>query len=215
MKYSSVLSGVLFTSAASAVPAPGVLDRVNLVKRSPPGIPSAAEARTLLGGLTVATPVDDGNYDRDLFPHWSAVEGACSGREYVLRRDGDGVQTGADCYPTAGTWNSPYDGAQWSDPQDIDIDHMVPLKAAWISGASAWTTDEREAFANDIDSPQLWAVTDNVNQEKSDSGPEEWKPPLTGFHCTYAASWIAVKDKYHLTASSAEVNALNEMLGGC
>lgn len=46
------------------------------------------------------------------------------------------------------------------------------------SGASEWTTEEREAFANDLDIPQLLAVTDNVNQEKSDSGPEEWLPPL-------------------------------------
>lgn len=46
------------------------------------------------------------------------------------------------------------------------------------SGASEWTPDQRENFANDLDHPQLLAVTDNVNQAKGDSGPEEWKPPL-------------------------------------
>lgn len=46
------------------------------------------------------------------------------------------------------------------------------------SGASEWTTNQREDFANDLDHPQLLAVTDNVNQAKGDSGPEEWKPPL-------------------------------------
>jgi hypothetical protein len=83
------------------------------------------------------------------------------------------------------------------------------------SGASRWTTARREDFANDVDSPQLWAVTDNVNQQKSDQGPDEWKPPLQGFHCTYACAWIAVKDKYDLTASTAEVDALEDMLSGC
>lgn len=97
-----------------------------------PGIPSESEARALLAGLAVGTPTDDGSYDRDLFPHWHTVEGSCSTREYVLRRDGDGVETGVDCYPTAGAWTSPYDGATHDDPSDISIDHMVPLKNAWI-----------------------------------------------------------------------------------
>lgn len=56
---------------------------------------------------------------------------------------------------------------------------MVPLSNAWKSGAAAWTTAQRQAFANDLTNPQLWAVTDNVNQSKSDSGPEDWKPPLS------------------------------------
>lgn len=46
------------------------------------------------------------------------------------------------------------------------------------SGADKWTTEQRQKLANDLENPQLLAVTDNVNQEKSDSGPEEWKPPL-------------------------------------
>ena len=83
------------------------------------------------------------------------------------------------------------------------------------SGASEWTTDEREAFANDIEGPQLWAVTGTVNSEKSDKSPDEWKPELKSIHCKYAAAWIAVKSGYELTASSAEVSALEEMLGEC
>ena len=75
---------------------------------------------------------DDGNYERDLFPTWDTIEGACNTREYVLRRDGAGVEVGADCYPTAGTWTSPYNGGEWTLPSDVDIDHMVPLKNAWI-----------------------------------------------------------------------------------
>ncbi|MBE3049145.1 HNH endonuclease, partial [Candidatus Bathyarchaeota archaeon] len=37
-------------------------------------------ARTLLGGITVANQGSGSDYDRDLFPHWSAVEGNCNGR---------------------------------------------------------------------------------------------------------------------------------------
>jgi hypothetical protein len=78
----------------------------------------------------------------------------------------------------------PYDGATWTAASDVDIDHVVPLKNAWISGASSWTTTKRESFANDLTRPQLIAVTDNVNQSKSDKSPDVWKPPLTSYHCT-------------------------------
>ena len=65
---------------------------------------------------------------------------------------------------------------------------MVTLKNAWISGAWAWTTSKRESFANDLSDPQLFAVTDNVNESKGD------KPPLTSYYCTYAKAWT--RDKY-------------------
>lgn len=135
--------------------------------------------------------------------------------EFVLRRDGDGVEVGNDCYPTAGTWTCPFDGETHSVPSDVSIDHMVPLKNAWISGASEWTTAEREVFANDVEGPQLWAVTGTTNSKKSDSSPDEWQPPLTGIHCDYAAAWIQVKSDYDLSVSSAEQSALEEMLGSC
>jgi hypothetical protein len=83
------------------------------------------------------------------------------------------------------------------------------------SGASAWTATKRRQFANDISSPQLWAVTDNVNQNKSDQSPDAWKPPLTSFYCTYARSWVQVKYKYALTVTSAEKSALASMLNTC
>lgn len=50
---------------------------------TPPGIPTASAAKTQLASLTVSTQVDDGNYDRDLFPTWDTIEGTCNTR-YVL-----------------------------------------------------------------------------------------------------------------------------------
>lgn len=63
--------------------------------------------------------------------------------------------------------------------------------------------------------PQLLAVTDNVNQAKGDDGPEEWKPPLASYHCTYARMWVKVKSVYDLTVTSAEKAALVSMLDTC
>jgi hypothetical protein len=125
------------------------------------------------------------------------------------------VVTSSACSATSGTWRSPYDGATWTAAADVDIDHVVPLKNAWISGASSWTTSKRESFANDLTHPQLIAVTDNVNQSKGDRSPDAWKPPLTSYHCTYARMWVRVKYTWALKVTSAEKSALTTMLNTC
>jgi hypothetical protein len=181
----------------------------------PPGIPDPATAQSELGELTVAPEGSMDGYDREKFPHWSSGPDNCNTRESVLKRDGEGVEVGSDCYPTSGSWHSPYDGDTWSQASDVDIDHVVPLAAAWRSGAAEWTQDQREAFANDLGGPQLIAVTDNVNQEKGDQTPDEWMPSLTGYHCTYASMWIGTKHEYDLTITEAEKSALQDALGTC
>ncbi|AVT39218.1 HNH endonuclease family protein [Plantactinospora sp. BB1] len=182
---------------------------------APPGIPAKATAQSNLNALTVATQGSMTGYSRDLFPHWSTVSGACNTRETVLRRDGSGVGVDSSCYPTSGSWYSPYDGATWSDPADVDIDHIVPLAEAWRSGASSWTTSRRQSFANDLNGPQLIAVTDNVNQAKGDQDPSTWKPSRTAYHCTYAKMWIRTKYNWGLRLQSAEKSALQTMLNTC
>ncbi|GAA3802972.1 MULTISPECIES: HNH endonuclease family protein [Amycolatopsis] len=181
----------------------------------PPNIPSETTARSELAALTVQADGTSTGYSRDKFPHWDDQGGSCNTREVVLKRDGTNVVTDSSCAATSGTWKSPYDGATWTAASDVDIDHVVPLAAAWRTGASAWTTAKREAFANDLTNPQLIAVTDNVNQAKGDKSPDEWKPPLTGYWCTYAKMWIDVKYEWQLTIDSAEKAALTEMLDRC
>ncbi|KAL5413749.1 hypothetical protein PMIN04_009324 [Paraphaeosphaeria minitans] len=184
-------------------------------KRTPPNIPSTSSATTLLAGLTVKAQGPQDGYSRDLFPHWITQSGTCNTRETVLKRDGTNVVTDSACASTSGTWKSPYDGATWTAASDVDIDHVIPLSNAWKSGASAWTTAQRQAFANDLTNPQLAAVTDSVNSSKGDKGPEDWKPPLTSYYCTYAKMWVKVKSVYKLTVTSAEKTALTSMLGIC
>jgi hypothetical protein len=188
---------------------------VTVATATPPGIPSATTARSQLSSLRVAADGSMTGYSRDLFPHWHTVTGACNTREQVLKRDGTSVVTDSACAATSGRWFSPYDGATWSAASDVDIDHVVPLANAWRTGARSWTTAKREQFANDLSSPQLIAVTDNVNQAKGDQSPDTWKPPLTSYWCTYARMWIGSKYKWALTVSSAEKSALTTMLDRC
>jgi hypothetical protein len=182
---------------------------------TPPNIPSYSTALSRLGALTVAAESHQSTYDRNLFPHWITISGSCNTREEVLKRDGSSVVVDGSCYPASGSWYSPYDGATWTSPADVDIDHMVPLAEAWSSGAWAWSASSRRTYANDLGGPELWAVTDNVNQSKGDKDPAEWQPPRSAFRCTYARAWIQVKWYYNLTVDAAEKSALSTMLNTC
>ncbi|MFF1709355.1 HNH endonuclease family protein [Streptomyces sp. NPDC058268] len=182
---------------------------------APPAPVSAATARTYLGQLTVKAEGSSDGYSREKFPHWSTQSGACNTREVVLKRDGTNVQQDSSCAATSGTWKSPYDGGTWTAAADVDIDHVVPLSEAWKSGASGWTTAQREGFANDLTRPQLIAVTDNVNQSKGDQDPAEWMPPTASYHCYYARMWVDVKHYYKLTVNAEEKTKLSSVLNGC
>lgn len=175
---------------------------------------SGATARSYLATLPVRTE-DRTGYSRDLFPHWITISGSCDTRETVLKRDGSNVSTDSSCAATSGSWYSPYDGATWSVASDLDIDHLVPLAEAWDSGAGSWTTSRRQSFANDLTRPQLIAVTDNVNQSKSDQDPGTWMPSRSAYHCTYVRAWVQVKYYYGLSVDSAEKSALTSYLSGC
>ncbi|MEU3334785.1 HNH endonuclease family protein [Streptomyces sp. NPDC002144] len=175
---------------------------------------SAATARSYLASLTVATENRTG-YSRDLFPTWITISGTCNTREYVIKRDGSNVVTNSACTATSGSWYSQYDGVTTTDPSTFDIDHVVPLAEAWDSGASEWTTAQRQSFANDVTRPQLIAVSASSNRSKGDDDPAEWVPTRSAYVCTYVRAWVQVKYYYDLSVDSTEKSALQSYLAGC
>ena len=179
---------------------------------------AAGTTAALLASITVENEYTSG-YVRELFPHWKDLDGdGCDTREEVLIRDS---QTKAQvdpfgCVVVAGDWLSPYDGARWSDKGNVDIDHVVALKEAWDSGAWAWTTSQRTLFANDLSDPRtLLAVTDSVNQSKSDKDPSNWLPPLASYHCTYISDWVAVKARWKLSMDQSEYGRVKKLVDNC
>jgi hypothetical protein len=181
----------------------------------PPAV-EAGEASAQLDALTVAEWAPMTGYSRDRFGEgWQSQGDSCDTRERVLQRDGQGVVVGDGCRVTAGTWFSVYDGVTLTDPGEVDIDHVVPLANAWRTGAAAWTDEQRRAFANDLQRPQLIAVSSTSNRSKGDQDPSQWKPPRQEYWCTYAQSWIAVKAHWGLSVTADEKAALTEMLGTC
>lgn len=183
------------------------------VTTRPPSDPRPL-AIDLLLTVTVENERPDG-YDRDLFDHWITQPSGCSTREAVLIRDAIG-QPQVDpfgCTVVEGDWISAYDGAAWIYPSDIDIDHVVALKEAWDSGAWNWSESRRRAFANDLTDPRtLRAVTDNVNQSKSDQDPSNWMPPLRTYWCTYLGDWVSIKVRWRLSMDQSEFGRIKNLL---
>jgi len=157
-------------------------------------------------------------YNRDLFPHWiDADRNGCDTRREVLIIEAVVPPVvGERCSLAGGSWYSPFDGLISEDPLDFDIDHMVPLKEAWDSGAHAWDRDRRRAFANDLDLPEaLIGVSRSSNRSKSDRDPADWLPPLRSYHCQYVRDWMVVKIKWELSVDAREFSALRSVAAGC
>ena len=181
--------------------------------------PSADDPTAVLVGLRVAPEGARTGYQRDLFKHWvDADHDGCDTRDEVLIAESRS-KAQVDpygCKVIEGDWFSSYDGLTFTDPAELDIDHMVPLAEAWDSGASAWDAGRRQAFANDLDHPPaLRAVSAASNRSKSDLDPGQWKPTRDAAWCEYANDWVTVKKAWDLTADQNEVDDLRVMLRTC
>jgi hypothetical protein len=187
---------------------------VTLLVPAAPGAASADQMRlrAAVRALPVADETPDG-YDRDLFKHWVDADGDCQDtREEVLIAESRVPIDG--CTVTTGEWFSWYDRETWTQASDVDIDHLVPLKEAWDSGARAWDADSRERYANDLgDVRALVGVTDNVNQSKSDQDVAEWLPDFGV--CRYVRQWVAVKLRWGLTVDTTELATLRNRARHC
>ena len=189
-----------------------------------PGPAPAAAATSFTGTLAQAVAAvpqvqeRTTGYDRRLFPHWADADRDCQNAraEVLLAETSAAVTftTAGRCTVTTGRWTSWYDRGTWTAASDVDVDHLVPLAEAWGSGAAAWTSTRRRAFANDLGDPRsLGAVTDEVNQSKGDRDPAAWLP--TYDRCRYVAEWTAVKLRWRLTADAAEKRVLTGYAASC
>ncbi|MEU0896777.1 HNH endonuclease family protein [Streptomyces massasporeus] len=152
--------------------------------------------------------------------HWNSGDDpadGCSTRSEVLIHEAvEPPVVGPRCRLTGGSWWSYYDQTIVTSASGLDIDHMVPLAEAWDSGASAWTAQRREAYANDQGAEaSLVAVTARSNRSKADQDPAQWLPPAGDAHCRYAAEWTGTKLRWNLTVDGTERAALNDLASVC
>jgi hypothetical protein len=160
----------------------------------------------------VATPSP---YHRNAFGNgWAIVHGNCDTREVVLERDAGpaAVDTDGDGCRDDAPVRDLYTG-HLVEPSHADADHVVALADAWNSGAWQWTPAQRRAFAQD--QANLRAVGASINRAKGDRGPDTFRPPDRAGWCTYAQTYRATKQRWHLTITPAQNAAVNEMTKTC
>ena len=171
---------------------------------------------TALNTLKVADESRTG-YVRTKFKHWVGVGNGCDSRKAVIISEAivkPTVEKG--CVIKGGEWLSIYDNAKVTEAGKLDVDHFVPLAEAWDSGASAWTPEKREMYANDQTDPRhLIAVTGASNRSKSDRDPSEWVPTNKSYICDYLTTWVSVKVRWSLTVDKLEKTTLETNLKTC
>jgi hypothetical protein len=201
----------LLVSATLAVPAPA---------NAATSAAKACKTNNIKLGLLTAldcVPVAEeriGGYKRSLFKHWVDANGNGKNTraEVLIAESLVSVQfssTGKTV--STGKWLSLYDGETWTKASDVDVDHVVALAEAWRSGAWKWSSSRRQSYANDLGVAwTLRAVTDNVNQSKSDDDPTYWLPPLESANCVYLTEWVAVKIRWKLTVDAEERQSIRD-----
>jgi Protein of unknown function (DUF1524) len=162
-------------------------------------------------------------YDGDKFgPAWEDVDhNGCDARNDILRRDLTRVvfESGSACIVLRGRLHDPYTGETIAfvggvgTSTKVQIDQVVALGDAWMSGAAAWTATRRLDYANDP--LVVLAVDGPENEAKGDDDASEWLPPNRSYDCTYVKQQIAIKTKYRLSVTASEKAALATVLRTC
>ena len=107
---------------------------------------------------------------------------------------------------------SPYDGTRFESLRESDIEHIIAVSEAHDSGLCAASAAVRRRFASDLDN--LTLATPRLNRnEKGARDAAEWLPARN--RCWFAATIVAVRQKYNLTIDRREADALDRILASC
>lgn len=160
-------------------------------------------------------------YQRSQFgPAWKDMDGNhCDTRNDILARDLDAQKVDNHCRVLRGQLTDPYTGRVIAFTRGertssaVQIDHVVALGNAWVTGAQQLTETQREQLANDP--LNLLAVDGPTNEAKSDADAATWLPPRKNGRCSYVARQITVKARYQLWVTAAERDAMTRVLTSC
>lgn len=172
--------------------------------------------RILVLILSVASITVSGDYKRIQWKHWIDDDRDCQNtRQEVLIAESliPVTMDNRNCKVITGRWFCPYTGKFYTNPSLLDIDHLIPLKHAHMSGGAEWNKERKKEFANYINDPRnLIAVYRGANRQKGAKGPHEWMPKFKPYWCSYLEDWVYIKFKWGLTMTSDEQQFIEETL---
>lgn len=150
------------------------------------------------------------------FGGWKRVPKTCMNvRAHILIRDST-TEVGmrpSGCTVDSGSWNDPYTGKVFTDAEDLDIDHFVPLKNAYISGGWQWNRQKICRYGNFMrNNYHLIPSHKSENRRKSDLTPADYLPPNANFHCEYAVRWLKIKTIWGLVMMPPEAAAIQKVI---
>jgi hypothetical protein len=135
-------------------------------------------------------------------------------RGLVLVRDSlsSVTYTSSGCTVDKGEWDEPYTARLHTSAKDIQIDHLVALKNAYMTGAHEWNTAKRCLYANFMGNKfHLLSTNGKENLKKSDHTPSGYIPPNKAYTCQFIKQWLNVKLIWSLRLTPKEITAINKI----
>jgi Protein of unknown function (DUF1524) len=162
-------------------------------------------------------PLPTEHYDRKKhfggWIHFANDTSCLDTRGLVLERDSKAQVDFTGCRITAGQWQDPYTDQDFKLSKDIQIDHVVPLKHAYMTGAFEWTNKKRCQYANYLGNHfHLLSVSGFENMRKGDRGPLEYLPPNQKFTCEYLKDWLEIKYIWNLRVTPKEADQILQIV---
>lgn len=172
-------------------------------------------------GLHVKPKASKSNYNRrhsfdESNDHDAEAYNRTERRQEILRRDLDSYQLDRRGQVKAGELTCPYSGKHLVMPtyydiaRGADVDHVVALSNAWVTGAKNLTRANRNELLNHPLELQL--VSKQANTEKASSDASQWLPDNVPYRLQYVARQIAVKNIFHLWVTEPEREAMHRVL---
>ena len=157
-----------------------------------------------------------GEYNREDWGNWIDEDGdGLNTRHEVLAEESLIKPVISNNKVVSGKWFDKYTGKYFTNPSDLDIDHLVPLKNAYISGASNWSKKKKNRYYNYLKSDNhLIAVSKSANRNKSDKSPVDWLPPNKEYQCEYVREWFKIKTAWELAIEDGFDEVSNRVCKG-
>ena len=230
------IAGALFSGGETAARNPAIAETTP----PPPGSAPATSPTATTGTIDPPEPVDEPaasdaaaqlmerlqplvaernssipDYDRDYFAGWLDTDRDCvNTRHEILQAEAVGFSMNAEgCAVDSGEWFDPYTNRTFTDPRDLDVDHVVALADAWVSGAWEWADELLDRFSNDLGN--LNAIAAGENRSKSAKGPAEYNPTAPAARCDYLVQYATVKIRWGLSITPQDFDVLATGLTRC